>query len=81
LEGIDELGLGPTEQKYLEVVSDGRSRLNVIASSLGLPARTVSQVIEQFLIRLGLVVKDDQARRLLTENGRSHLVGLRSRRV
>ena len=23
LEGIDELGLGPTEQKYLEVVSDG----------------------------------------------------------
>jgi len=81
LEGIDQLGLGPTEQKYLEVVSDGRSRLNVIASSLGLPARTVSQVIEQFLIRLGLVAKDDQARRLLTEKGRSHLLGLRSSRV
>jgi Holliday junction DNA helicase RuvB len=81
LEGIDEVGLGPTEQKYLEVVSDGGSRLNVIASTLGLPARTVSQVTEQFLIRVGLIAKDDQGRRLLTEKGRAHLVGLRSSRV
>jgi len=81
LEGIDELGLGPTEQKYLEVVSDGGSRLNVVASSLGLPARTISQVAEPFLIRAGLVMKDDQGRRLLTEKGRAHLVGLRSSRV
>ncbi len=81
LEGIDELGLGPTEQKYLEVVSDGGSRLNVIASTLGLPARTVSQVTEQFLIRVGLIAKDDAGRRLLTEKGRAHLVGLRSSRV
>jgi len=81
LEGVDDLGLGPTEQKYLEVVSDGGSRLNVIASTLGLPGRTVSQVTEQFLIRAGLVVKDDQGRRLLTEKGRAHLVALRSTRV
>jgi holliday junction DNA helicase RuvB len=81
LEGIDELGLGPPEQKYLEVISDGGSRLNVIASTLGLPTRTVSQVTEQFLIRVGLVAKDDQGRRLLTERGRAHLVGLRSGRV
>jgi len=80
LESIDELGLGPTEQKYLEVVSDGGSRLNVIASTLGLPPRTLSQVTEQFLIRVGLVTKDDAGRRLLTERGRSHLVGLRSNR-
>ncbi len=81
LEGIDELGLGPTEQKYLNLVSDGGSRLNVLASTLGLPARTVSQVTEQFLIRVGLVVKDDQGRRLLTERGRAHLVAHRSTRV
>lgn len=81
LEGIDELGLGPTEQKYLEVVSDGGSRLNVIASTLGLPPRTVSQVTEQFLIRVGLIAKDDQGRRLLSEKGRSHLIELRSTRV
>jgi holliday junction DNA helicase RuvB len=81
LENIDELGLGPTEQKYLEIVSDGGSRLNVIASTLGLPARTLSQVTEQFLIRAGLVMKDDQGRRLLTEKGRTHLVARRSTRV
>jgi Holliday junction DNA helicase RuvB len=81
LEGIDELGLGPTEQKYLNLVSDGGSRLNVLASTLGLPPRTVSQVTEQFLIRVGLVLKDDQGRRLLTERGRAHLVAHRSTRV
>jgi holliday junction DNA helicase RuvB len=81
LESIDELGLGPTEQKYLDIVSDGGSRLNVIASTLGLPARTVSQVTEQFVIRVGLIAKDDQGRRLLTEKGRAHLVGLRSSHV
>ncbi len=81
LEGIDEVGLGPTEQKYLDIVSEGGSRLNVLASTLGLPTRTVSQVIEQFLIRVGLIAKDDQGRRLLTEKGRVHLIELRSTRV
>lgn len=73
LEGIDALGLGPTEQQYLRAVGDGASRLNVIASMMGLPARTVSQVTEPFLIRAGLLVKDDQGKRVLTEKGREHL--------
>jgi Holliday junction DNA helicase RuvB len=46
--------------------------LNVIASMIGLPARTVSQVTEPFLLRAGLVVKDDQGRRQLTVKGREH---------
>jgi Holliday junction DNA helicase RuvB len=75
LEGIDEAGLGPTEQKYLGVLLDGNNRLNVIASMLGLPARTVSQVVEPFLMRLGLIIKDDQGRRQLTQQGREHLAG------
>jgi len=70
LEGIDELGLGRTEQRYLEIVADGSTRLNVIASMLGLPTRTVSQVTEPFLIRGGLILKDDQGRRQLTAMGR-----------
>ena len=37
LEQIDELGLGPTEQQYLEILSNGATRLNVLASMLGLP--------------------------------------------
>jgi Holliday junction DNA helicase RuvB len=74
LEQIDALGLGPTEQHYLRILAEGDSRLNVIASRLGLPPRTVSQVSEPFLIRAGLVVKDDNGRRQLTAVGRDHLL-------
>lgn len=73
LEQIDALGLGPTEQRYLTILAEGASRLNVVASVLGLPARTISQVTEPFLIRAGLVVKDDAGRRQLTVKGREHL--------
>jgi Holliday junction DNA helicase RuvB len=78
LEQIDSLGLGPTEQQYMTILSEGSTRLNVIASRLGLPPRTVSQVTEQFLIRAGLIVKDDQGRRQLTALGREHLANVRS---
>ena len=69
LEGIDSLGLGPTEQRYLRIVSEGPTRLNVIASRLGLPTRTVAEVVEPFLIRSGMVVKDDGGKRQLTAQG------------
>lgn len=78
LEQIDSMGLGPTEQKYLEFLAGRASRLNVLASMLGLPARTVSQVTESFLIRAGLVIKDDAGKRQLTALGREHLSNLRS---
>jgi Holliday junction DNA helicase RuvB len=74
LEGIDALGLGPVEQEYLRILAEGDSRLNVIASRLGLPPRTVSQVTEPFFIRSALIVKDDNGRRQLTALGRTHLV-------
>lgn len=69
LEQIDELGLGPIEQRYIAILRGGAQRLNVIASMIGLPSRTVSQVTEQFLIRAGLIIKDDQGRRQLTGIG------------
>lgn len=72
LEGIDELGLGPTEQKYLKIVAEGAARLNVIASRLGLPTRTVAEVVEPFLIRSGLIEKDHQGTRHLTAAGRKY---------
>jgi len=75
LDQIDEVGLGPTERQYLRAVADGAARLNVIASRLGLPARTVAEVTEPFLIRLDLLAKDDQGRRHLTARGRQHLSG------
>jgi Holliday junction DNA helicase RuvB len=73
LESLDQYGCGPTEQDYLRLLADGPMRLNVIASALGLPARTVSQVTEPFLIRSGLVRKDDQSRRQLTAVGYEHV--------
>jgi Holliday junction DNA helicase RuvB len=72
LEEIDALGLGPLDRQYLRVVAEA-SRLNVIASRLGLPARTVAEVIEPYLLRASLLVKDDQGRRQLTAEGRDHL--------
>jgi Holliday junction DNA helicase RuvB len=77
LERIDALGLGITEQAYLGLLLEGPIRLNVLASSLGLPSRTVSQVAEPFLIRVGLITKDDQGRRQLTAAGHEHLSTLR----
>ena len=73
LEQLDDLGLGATEQQYLRLLTDGPMRLNVVASSLGLSARTVSQVTESFLIRAGLIAKDDQSRRQLTAHGYEHV--------
>lgn len=77
LEGIDEIGLGPTERQYVELLADGATRLNVLASALGLPSRTVSEVVEPFLIRANLVMKDDQGRRQLTQKGHDHLSNCR----
>ena len=77
LEGIDQIGLGPTERQYVELLGDGATRLNVLASALGLPTRTVSEVVEPFLIRANLVMKDDQGRRQLTQQGHDHLSNCR----
>lgn len=73
LEQVDALGLGPVEQQYISILSEGPLRLNVIASMIGLPARTISHVTEPFLIRVGLLTKDDQGRRQLTAQGYEHL--------
>ncbi len=72
LEQIDHLGLGPLERKYLTIIKDGSTRLNVIATRLGLPSRTVAEVTEQYLIRAGLVDKDRSGMRQLTAKGLQH---------
>jgi Holliday junction DNA helicase RuvB len=73
LEQIDGLGLGATERKYLSILAEGPTRLNVISTILGLPTRTVSEVTEQFLIRSGLVDKDRAGLRQLTAKGLEHV--------
>ena len=73
LEQIDALGLGLLERKYLAILAEGSTRLNVIASILGLPTRTVAEVTEQFLIRSGLIDKDKSGMRQLTAKGLEHV--------
>jgi Holliday junction DNA helicase RuvB len=75
LEQIDGMGLGPVERKYLSILSEGPTRLNVISTILGLPTRTVSDVTEQYLIRSGLVDKDRAGLRQLTAKGLEHVRG------
>ena len=66
LENMDEIGLTKNEKDYMKILSEHSSsvRLNVIASRLGLHTRTVSQIIEAYLIRAGLITKIDNGRTL-----------------
>lgn len=75
LEQVDRLGLDIIEQRYLRLLndSDGRLRVNVIASCLGLPRPTLERAIEPYLIRTRLIEKTDQGR-VLTTAGREHLL-------
>ncbi len=57
------------------MLKDGASRLNVIASVLELPTRTVSEVTEQYLIRAGLIDKSKDGQREFTAKGREHVLG------
>jgi len=80
LEQIDTAGLDATEQAYLRCLSDGPLRLNMLASMLGLPAKTVSSVTESFLIRSGLITKDKNGLRMLTGKGMEHIEASPSRK-
>jgi Holliday junction DNA helicase RuvB len=73
IEQIDTLGLDPTEQQYLRLLREenGPVRLNVLATHLGVPRRSV-EVLEEDFIRLGLITKSDKGR-MLTPKGIEHL--------
>jgi len=70
---IDELGLDTLERQYLRTLLNGSTKLNVIASKTGLPSATISNVIEPFLIREGLIDKNG-CNRMITEKGEYHIL-------
>jgi len=74
LESIDPIGLTHNEIQYLVILyeNNGSSRLNVIASRLSLHPKHISSIIEHFLIREGLVTKDNSIR-VLTQYGLEHI--------
>ena len=76
LEGLDEKGLTLQEQSYLRALAEGVSRLGVISSRIAMPTSTVQRVVEPYLIRSGLISKDE-GRRELTASGREHVGRIR----
>ena len=75
IDGLDALGLGPDEQRYLRFLAERHGepvRLFTIASALGIHQRTVQSVIEPFLVKSGLVDRHAQGR-AITEAGLRHL--------
>ena len=74
IEQIDHLGLDAIEKQYLYILRDGQGpvRLNVIATQLGLPRRSIEMVFEADLMRLGLITKNEKGR-MLTAKGADHL--------
>lgn len=63
---IDDMGLDSLERKYLDLLVNGGGcvRLNVLALRLGLPARTLTRMVEPFLVRQGLVCTTERGREL-----------------
>ena len=74
LDGIDELGLGPDEQRFVKFLmkQPGKPvRLFSIEAAIGVHRRTIQEVIEPFLIRKGLIERLPQGR-VITERGIRH---------
>ena len=70
---IDSMGLDTIERNYLAELSKHKSmKLNIIASKLGLPTRTISSVIEPYLLRTELIYKDG-SNRVITDLGKEHI--------
>ena len=77
LDGIDRLGLGPDEQrfvKYLTIQPGKPVRLFTLEAATGIHRRTIQEVIEPFLIRKGLIERTPQGR-VITERGIRHVEG------
>jgi Holliday junction DNA helicase RuvB len=70
---IDEQGLDAIERNYLKELSKHKSmKLNVISSKIGLPTRTISSVLEPYLLRQELIHKDG-SNRVITDKGKTHI--------
>jgi Holliday junction DNA helicase RuvB len=70
---IDNLGLDIDERLYLEYLAKHRRlKRNMLASMTGLPAQTISEVIEPFLVRAGLIHKDG-SERIISDKGLKHI--------
>jgi Holliday junction DNA helicase RuvB len=72
----DSLGLDYLEQSYLKLLAESQGlRLNILSARLGLPARTLQDVVEPYLIQEGLISKEG-CERIITEKGKTHITSV-----
>ncbi|TWT51617.1 Holliday junction ATP-dependent DNA helicase RuvB [Thalassoglobus neptunius] len=73
---IDSLGLERQDRRYLKIIMDvfqgGPAGLRAIAHSLSIPADTLEDDIEPFLLRTGLIQRTPRGR-IVTQRGYEHL--------
>ncbi len=76
LEGVDTLGLDELDRKYMGVIGriyrGGPVGLEAIAATLGEDAGTLEDMIEPYLLQLGLVTRTRKGRQL-THRGAAHV--------
>ena len=81
LERVDSLGLDAVERAYLDLLDHATGhpvRPSVLANRLGLPMRTVIDITEEYVVRVGLVERTPVGR-TLTPLGRAHIEAERRR--
>ena len=73
---VDALGLDAQDRRYLLMIADiykgGPVGIETLAAGLSEPRDTIEEVIEPFLIQLGLVARTARGR-CLNDRGWSHL--------
>jgi Holliday junction DNA helicase RuvB len=74
LEGVDEQGLDELDRAYLRIIRDvydgGPAGLEAIAATLGEDAGTLEDVVEPYLLQIGMLARTRQGRQL-TSGGSS----------
>ena len=75
LEGVDERGLDRLDHRYLETIArvydGGPVGVEAMAATMGEDAGTLKDVVEPYLLRIGLIARTPQGRRLtsLSQSG------------
>jgi holliday junction DNA helicase RuvB len=76
LQEVDELGLEAQDRRYLttlaKVYVGGPAGIQALAHSLSVPADTLEDAVEPFLLRLGFVLRTQRGR-MITDAALSHL--------
>ena len=72
---IDELGLDSNDRNYLNMLAhNNHASLSTISSKLGVPSKTILELIEPYLIKENFVTVDQHSMRILTDKGVRHMM-------